>query len=174
MRSDRKNALHCLKDLITIKRTRGSFTISEFQPNNSQFTLRRRRRGIKIFWILREILGSVSPLKGWSSQGPWAVWPDVGAKSSPNVSKSYPRSRNSSSYIPKSEVFQNSPKSYQLFGLLLLEILFPRTFKNLLIWSHVSAYVGRYFYYCSCSSISCQSRKNVFRLRYKPTSLPSS
>ena len=52
------------------------------------------------------------------------VRPDVGEKSSPN----FPKVANAVSH--KSEVFQNSPKSCQSFGLLLLEILMPRTFKN--------------------------------------------
>ena len=39
-------------------------------------------------------------------------------------------------FLHKSEVFQNSPKSCQSFGLLLLEILLPRTLKNRQIWSH--------------------------------------
>ena len=35
-----------------------------------------------------------------------------------------------------SEVFRNSPKSCQSFGLLLLKNLLHRTFKNRSIWSH--------------------------------------
>ena len=33
-------------------------------------------------------------------------------------------------FVYESEVFQNSPKSCQSFGLLLLEILLPRTSQN--------------------------------------------
>ena len=36
----------------------------------------------------------------------------------------------------ESEGFQNSPKSCQSFGLLLLEILLSKTFKNRPIWPH--------------------------------------
>ena len=37
----------------------------------------------------------------------------------------------------QSEVFQNSPKSCQLFGFPLVKILFPGTLKNRPIWSHL-------------------------------------
>ena len=33
-------------------------------------------------------------------------------------------------------VATNYPKNYQSFGLLLLEFVWPRTFKNRPIWSH--------------------------------------
>ena len=39
-------------------------------------------------------------------------------------------------FLDKTEVFQNFPKSYRSFRLLLLEILYPRTLKNCPIWSH--------------------------------------
>ena len=39
-------------------------------------------------------------------------------------------------FLHKSEVFRNTPKSCQSFGLLLLEILLPKNFENCPIWSH--------------------------------------
>ena len=63
------------------------------------------------------------------------VWPNVVVKRSPNVSKSCPKSSNSS-FVHKSKVFQHYPKSCQSFGLLFLQILSPKTFKNRPIWSH--------------------------------------
>ena len=45
----------------------------------------------------------------------WAVWPEVGLKSSPNVSK------NAKKFLHKNEVLQISPKCWQSFGLLLLK-----------------------------------------------------
>ena len=38
----------------------------------------------------------------------------------------------------KCYVFQNRPKSFKLFGLLLDEILLPKMLKNSTIWSHCS------------------------------------
>ena len=42
----------------------------------------------------------------------------------------------------KSDVFKNSPKDYDTFGLVLIEVLLPRTFKNgpvqvTLHWSNI-------------------------------------
>ena len=39
-------------------------------------------------------------------------------------------------FLHKKLVFQKSPQSCQSFGLILVEILLPRTFKNRLIRSH--------------------------------------
>ena len=60
-------------------------------------------------------------------QFPHPVWPDVGVKSRPNVSKNDQKSSHNSVYIR--EVLQNSPKSWQPFGLLLLKKLSTRIFK---------------------------------------------
>ena len=52
----------------------------------------------------------------WTFQ---TVWRDiVGTLNSPKLSKSCPES-SQSSFLLKSDVFQNSPKSHQIFGLLL-------------------------------------------------------
>ena len=58
----------------------------------------------------------------------WSVRPDVGVKSSPNVSKSCPNSSNGNFY-KRMRFFKNAQKVAQSFGLLLLENLSPRTFK---------------------------------------------
>ena len=55
------------------------------------------------------------------------VWPDV--EVSPIFPKSYTKTL-PMQFLHKSNVFQNSPKRSQSFGLLLLKILLPRTFKN--------------------------------------------
>ena len=57
------------------------------------------------------------------------VWPDVGVKSRAIFSKSCTKC-SPMQFSHESEVFQNSPKSCQSFGLLLVEILLPRTLKN--------------------------------------------
>ena len=64
-----------------------------------------------------------------------AVWPDVGEKGSPIFSKSCPIRSQCSFYI-RVRFFKIATKSCQSFGLLLLDILLPRTFKNRPIWSH--------------------------------------
>ena len=63
------------------------------------------------------------------------VWPDVWVKSSPKVSKVAQKVATAVNIL-KSKVFQNSLKSGQSLGLLLLKSLLPRTFKNRPIWSH--------------------------------------
>ena len=63
------------------------------------------------------------------------VWPDVEVKSSPNISKSGPKSSHISFYL-KSNVFSKCSKSYPTFGLLLKENLSPIIIKNCSILSH--------------------------------------
>ena len=62
------------------------------------------------------------------------VWPDVSVDCSPNYSLGCPKSSHSSFHM-NIDVFQNSPKSYNTFGLVLKENLYPWTFKNRPIWS---------------------------------------
>ena len=56
------------------------------------------------------------------------------SKNSPKVSKN--AQKQPQQLLHKSEVLQTCPKSCQSFGILLLEILSPRIFKNRPIWSH--------------------------------------
>ena len=72
-----------------------------------------------------EFIPSCSPDSGkWHL--PYQMWENNAAK----FSKSCPKSSHSSFYL-QSGVFQNSTKSHQIFGLLLLENLLPSP-----IWSH--------------------------------------
>ena len=64
-----------------------------------------------------------------------SVWPDFREKSSTIFFQKLPK-KEPMQFLHKSEAFQNSPKSCQPFGLLLIDILSPRTFKNHPIWSH--------------------------------------
>ena len=62
------------------------------------------------------------------------MWPDDGVKSSPNFSKSYPKSipNQFNAQLHFSTIAKNCCK---IFGLLLQGALFTKTFKNRPIWS---------------------------------------
>ena len=62
-------------------------------------------------------------------------WPDTKLKYSSIFSKSCPKS-NHSSLIWKVVAFHMGQKFHHAFGLLLIETMSPRTFKNSPIWSH--------------------------------------
>ena len=95
-----------------------------------------------VHWIHCYIQSRVNPLFGAGfSPGPFIpapVWPDVGRKSSPIVTKNYPKSSHISFYV-KLRFFEITVKVTQSCGPLLLEILSPRTLKNCPIWSQWSA-----------------------------------
>ena len=66
---------------------------------------------------------------------PQSVWPDGGIKSSLffKLSQYWPQQ-----FYFKSDIFQNSPKSYQIFGLGLYENLSPRHYPNLVTLATVT------------------------------------
>ena len=75
-------------------------------------------------------------------------------------------------YLNKSEVFQNSPKSYQSFGLLLCNFLCPWRFKNCPIWSH--CYCLRLNQESKRTPRPCFKKVNILRLMFNTSSSSSS
>ena len=65
----------------------------------------------------------------------WPVWPDIGIKSNPNFQIDAQKVIKLVFFL-KSYILHNSPKSCQMFGLVLKEKLLQRTFENRPIWSH--------------------------------------
>ena len=63
----------------------------------------------------------------WTRQG--AVWPDAGIKINTKFSSTGPNS-NQSSFLLYSDILQNSPKSFQIFGPRWWENLLQRTIEN--------------------------------------------
>ena len=75
-------------------------------------------------------------------------------------------------YLNKSEVFQNSPKGYQSFGLLLCNFLCPWRFKNCPIWSH--CYCLRLNQESKRTPRPCFKKVNILRLMFNTSSSSSS
>ena len=66
------------------------------------------------------------------------VWTDGGLKKLPKCFQKLPKIISAATVFTSIDLFQNSPKVSNLFGLLLRVNLLPRTFKNCPIWSHCS------------------------------------
>ena len=64
------------------------------------------------------------------------MWPDVGTQSSPNSSKSCQKV----TFLIRLQCFSKYPKRDEIFGLLFIQKLSPRTIKNCPIWSHWTGY----------------------------------